>query len=106
MTDQDFVIFLERLGYFDLKKLPTGEWAGLRVFIYNIGLVVGLDDSSFRMAYSFHTFYEAEDSLRKWDGEGYPPGKWIKAKGKDKDGKYVDMVNPNESADSGKTVPV
>lgn len=67
-------------GYRDIVRLPTGEIAGLSRFLYTTGLCVGLDESGYRTRFCFDGYNEALQSLEQWDGEGFPPGWWIKQK--------------------------
>lgn len=74
--------------YTDVRTLPTGEVAGIAQFLFTFGLVVGLDPVGYRTRFCFPTYAEAQKSLKEWNGEGFPPGYWIKKKG---DG---DVTNP------------
>lgn len=80
----------EDLGYMMVRKLPTGEIAGLQRFAFTVGIVVGLEPFSYRIRYCYDGFSEAKKSLEAWDGQGDPPGEWIKAKGADHDGRHRD----------------
>lgn len=71
------------LGYPWSRLLPTGEWAGLRTFMFTVGLCVGIDETSYRtrFCYEGEHWRAAHDALMTWDGLGDPPGPWIKEKG-------------------------
>jgi len=75
-------------GYTHMRKLPSGEWAGLFKFLFTIGLVVGIDMTGYRIRYCFADEKSALQSLENYDGYGDPTGPWIKAKGRDKDGTF------------------
>ena len=82
-------------GIQHMKKLATGEWAGVQKFLFTYGLMVGLDMFGYRTRFCYPTEAEALDALLQWDGRGDPDGPWIKEKGSDKDGNAVDRPNPN-----------
>lgn len=74
---------LMRAGYHPVRLLPTGEWAGIRDMLYTFGLHVGLDEIGYRTRFCFPDRAAAEAALAAWDGEGFPPGFWIKQKPED-----------------------
>lgn len=76
-------------GYIVPHKLPTGKWAGVMQMNFTGGLFVGLDDHGYEKRYCYETIRQAAFACLTWDGEGDPPGNWIKEKG---DG--VDRINP------------
>ncbi len=69
-----------RADYQDLVTLPTGELAGLKSFMFTVGLCVGLHDHGYRVRYCYPSWGAAEAALKAWDGFGDPSGLWIKAK--------------------------
>jgi hypothetical protein len=72
---------LHREGYEHLRQLPSGVWIGLRGYIYTVGLCVGLDEFGLSHRYCYENFDDALRDVQTWDGEGDPPGPWIKRKG-------------------------
>lgn len=82
-TEALFLTMLAGEGYTDIRKLPTGEWAAVKRFLFTFGLCVGLDRSGYRTRFCYGTEIEAAAALHKWDGEGFPPGWWIKMKPED-----------------------
>lgn len=80
MTDADLIAYLESQGYRHIRKLPSGEWAGVLKMLYTTGLYLGLDRYSWRTRFCYETFAEAATALEAWDGKGWPPGYWIKQK--------------------------
>lgn len=76
-------------GYAYLRRLPTGEWAALRKFLFTTGLVVGIDLHGYRTRFCYERAEDALDALLAWDGSGDPSGPWIKEKGLG-----VDRLNP------------
>lgn len=70
------VMLLERQGYEAIRQLPTGEWAGLKNFIYDWAVCVGLKpyDGGWTAMFYFHTRTDARRALSQWDGRGFPPG--------------------------------
>jgi hypothetical protein len=73
-----------------IHKLPTGEWAAICKYLFTTGIVVGLDESSYRIRWCYERQQEAGMALLTWDGRGDPPGNWIKVKGRLLDGTHVD----------------
>lgn len=72
---------LEANGYVNVRRLPTGEIAGVQQFIFTTGIVVGLTEAGWRTRFCYERSLEAIRALDAWDGEGFPPGYWIKEKG-------------------------
>lgn len=94
--DEDQMIkALYREGYQGVKRLPSGDYAGVMRQFYTTGLFVGLDESGYKTRYCYETMSEATAALLLWDGEGDPPGGWIKAKGEGRD-----QLNPNLAKES------
>lgn len=67
----------------EITTLPTGEMAAVQSFMFTHGLLVELDVVSYGGRYCYETYEEAVAALRSWDGNGDPPGDWIKYKGLD-----------------------
>jgi hypothetical protein len=91
------VALLEMLageGYEKVEILPSGELAGLRDMMFTVGLFVGLDSGGYRIRYCYKNRIEATLALEAWDGEGDPPGPWLKAKGIGLDGHRRDDLGP------------
>lgn len=87
-ADDRFRRWMVVQGYFCVLKLPTGEWAGVYNFLYTWGLCVGLAHFPAyrtRFCYPKSEFSRDQvcDFLRQWDGEGMPPGLWLKQKPQD-----------------------
>jgi hypothetical protein len=76
----DPVAYLEACGITDVRQLPTGEWAGVQRMFATYGLMLGLDWMGYRTRFCFDTMREAREALAIWNGEGWPPGYWIKQK--------------------------
>jgi hypothetical protein len=76
----DLTTFLQTQGYRAIKMLNTGELAALHDEIYTTGLCIGLDEFGYRTRYCYETHHEAEEALAIWDGNGDPPGLWLKQK--------------------------
>ena len=68
-------------GYEQVRMLPTGEAAGLSRFLFTTGLCVGLTEIGYRTRFCYPDRASAEAALAEWDGNGDPPGPWIKEKG-------------------------
>lgn len=80
MADADLKDVLEADGYLFVRQLPTGEWAGLMRMLYTTGLYVGLDETSWKTRFCYENAPDALIALQAWDGEGFPPGYWVKQK--------------------------
>jgi hypothetical protein len=99
--EKEFLQLLEHEGYFFPGKLPaTGEWIGLRAFMYTVGLCIGLDEWGYRRRFCYPDLASALEALIAWDGEGDPPGPWIKEKGED-----GERTNPTRAA-TFKEIPI
>ena len=77
---------MTEIGYSPVKQLTTGELAGVSDYMFTAGLVVGLDATGWRTRYCYATRPLAESALAAWDGNGDPPGPWIKQKPEDRHG--------------------
>ena len=69
------------MGYAAVRQLPDGRWIGVMRFIYTVGLCVGLDDMGYRYRYCYQSYIHAVRDAERWDGQGDPPGLWLKLKG-------------------------
>lgn len=82
----DRVAQFNALGWHHVRKLPTGEWAGIQQMMFTTALAVGLEDHGYRTRFCYdgiHQFMDAITALGAWDGQGFPPGYWIKQKPQD-----------------------
>jgi len=73
---------LLRNGYYCARELPCGLVA-LRDYVHTVDIVVGIRGTAYTGRYSFDNADIARDALSKWDGNGDPPGPWLKYKGVD-----------------------
>lgn len=74
---------LEQLGYAYGRELPNGERIGLMRFVFTVGLVVGIDErGDYRTRFCYPNPADALAAVLTWDGEGDPPGPWVKEKGR------------------------
>lgn len=81
MTDEEFVAIMRSCGYISVRKLPGDIWIGVTRMIYTAGLCVGLTIDGYSGRYCYPTLMDAADAAKVWDGNGDPPGPWIKYKG-------------------------
>lgn len=84
MTDNDLLSILNREGYVRCVRLPTGVVAGIHEQLFTAGLFVGLTETGYSRRYCYETKQEAAKALDAWDGQGDPPGPWIKEKPSDR----------------------
>lgn len=89
---------LEELGYRPVRRLHSGEIAGVMGMAYTVGLFVGLDNSGYRTRFCYPNRSTAEEALKGWDGYKDPPGPWIKEKGR------IERSNPNGSVPKARQV--
>lgn len=82
--------YLLDCGYSYVRELPSGVWLGLQRMAYTTGLFVGLDETGYEHRYCYEYSVAALHALLHWDGEGDPPGPWIKQKG----ARGGDRLNP------------
>ena len=68
--------------------------------LFTAGLFVGLDARGYRIRYCYPNLAAAIAALSRWDGRGFPPGPWIKEKGRMLNGAAVDRSNPKSFAES------
>jgi hypothetical protein len=71
---------LAREGYRPVRVLPSGVVIGVMPQLYTTGLFVGLNEFSWKRRYCYEHQVEAVIAFVSWDGEGDPPGPWIKEK--------------------------
>jgi hypothetical protein len=75
-------------GYTEIRRLASRVCA-LKQFNYTTAIAVGLDETGYLLRYCYEHAIDARVALRKWNGQGHPPGPWIKCKGAG-----VDLLNP------------
>lgn len=68
------------LGYMAARSCGRQGLCGVRPYLFTGALVVGIDPIMHRGRYCYGTMAEAIAALNAWDGEGDPPGAWIKFK--------------------------
>lgn len=90
MNKEELLAQLIHDGYTDIVDLTTRGFCGLRRFIFTTGLCYGLNEYDYAGRYCFENAADAKEALSKWDGNGDPPGDWIKHKGK------TEYSNPNK----------
>ena len=71
---------LTECEYVYVRRLASGEWAGVSKMLFTFGLSVGLTDTGYRTRFCYEKLFDASDALEEWDGNGDPPGNWIKEK--------------------------
>ena len=73
-------------GYWPVKQMANGELAGIQDYMFTAGVVIGIDPVGWRTRFCYETRAEAEQTLAAWDGNGDPPGNWIKQKPEERHG--------------------
>ena len=81
-------------GVHIVKRLDSGIEIAVIKMLFTWDLCYNIDPNSmsdfYECRYMYATEGEAVEACIKWDGEGYPPGNWIKRKGI-----YPEISNPN-----------
>lgn len=79
------------LGYYRARQLPRGHWLALLTNLFTTGLCVvdepTLSDAwsnGLRTRFCYQHSGDAEAAFEIWDGQGDPPGPWIKQKPEDR----------------------
>lgn len=73
--------FLREQGYTHVRLMNNGEWIGCIKLLYTVALYVGLGEWGYRTRYCYENIGEIMQALLEYEGEGDPPGNWIKEKG-------------------------
>ena len=69
------------LDYFYTRQLDSGVWIGVRKMLVTWALIVGIDaQGNYRSRYCYEQYHDAVEALQTWDGDGDPPGPWLKQK--------------------------
>lgn len=79
--DPDLEAMLRSEGYIALRLMPDGHIAGVNPFAFTFGLCTRLDWNGYEDRWCFEQPADALLALVLWNGEGDPPGPWIKRKG-------------------------
>ena len=66
-------------GYKHVRQLPSGEYIGVLRMIFTWGVCL-MTIHGPRTRFCYETEAEAVEAAKTWDGEGWPPGYWIKQK--------------------------
>jgi len=78
---KDPAAYLRETGHSHVRQLPDGRWIGLHAQMFTTALMVGLNAYGYEWRCCFEELQTAVDAIEAWDGKGWPPGYWIKAKG-------------------------
>jgi hypothetical protein len=71
---------IKAMGYLYPRQLADGTWIALAKMMYTVGLVVGIDRVGYRKRFCYETATAAVLAVTAWNGQGDPPGMWIKEK--------------------------
>ena len=81
-------------GFYFVRRLDSGLEIGVMKMLFTWDLCFNINPKSMFGAYEYRYMYETEGEAVMacvlWDGEGHPPGNWIKRKGGG-----PDLDNPN-----------
>ena len=81
-------------GFHCFRRLDNGIEIAVIKMLFTWDLCYNINPNSMFDAYEYRYMYESEmeavEACVLWDGEGHPPGNWIKRKGID-----PEISNPN-----------
>lgn len=78
--DEDTLKLYRELGYSPIR-LINGEIVSVSRFLFTWALMLGIDEKGcYRTRFCYENVTEAATAFVLWDGEGDPPGPWIKQK--------------------------
>jgi hypothetical protein len=76
---------LQKEGHYHIRALEiNGEikMCSVHRMIFTTAVTVGVDNKgNYEGRYCYNSFWDATRALKEWDGQGDPPGPWIKYKG-------------------------
>jgi hypothetical protein len=92
---KELLQFLKSEGYFNIRIIPAHGICGLFSYGASIGICCGMthDHISYRYCYENEAFLDAKLAIILWNGEGHPPGPWIKRKGLGEDLINIEYVH-------------
>lgn len=74
MTDDETIRLLESEGYADIRKMPDGEFAAIRTFVFTCAIIYGMTPWGHDERWCYRTYEDAKKALDAWNGEGEPEG--------------------------------
>lgn len=80
MNEEELVARAIEDGYWD-ARVVNGVVIAYTPMAYTFGLFVGVEEHGYSHRYCYQHLTEVLDALEQWDGQGDPPGPWIKVKG-------------------------
>lgn len=80
MADLTDLLLYAAHGYHPIRELPDGTIIGVQRMLFTHGLFVGLTTSGYERRFCYPDRKSAELALMEWNGEGDPPGPWVKEK--------------------------
>lgn len=88
---ESFKSWLADQGYTPIIVIPSVGVCSIRRMIFTTGLFVNMDELGYQYRYCYQTRAEALSAIESWNGEGHPPGDWVKRKGEG-----GDLSNPEQ----------
>jgi hypothetical protein len=78
MTEEkELMAILEENGYIAIRHIPGRGLCALHRLLFTVGIVYGLDETSYEGRYCYENWYEAVTAFAEWSGDGDPSGPWI-----------------------------
>ncbi len=88
---------LDENGYFEAREIEGHGICALEWFCYTVGIGCGIDETGRRYRYCYHNLLEAITAFQEWNGQGHPPGQWIKRKGGGEDLRNPETMTEEEN---------
>jgi len=89
-TEQERAIMAHWYPYVScFRKIEGRGLCAIEKFIFTYGLDIGLSMWVRQGRYCYEHLQDAVTAIATWDGQGHPPGPWIKYKGMD-----GELLNP------------
>lgn len=81
MLDKEAII---NHGYLDARELPSGVWIATGDNLYTRDIYYGLDEVGWSKKWMYEDRNAADAAFVTWNGDGDPPGPWLKQKPDDR----------------------
>jgi len=71
---------LNNMGIQHVREIPNQGICGLEGYGYLVSVNCDMDYFGNGYRYCYESFEDAFNAVNNWDGNGHPPGPWIKRK--------------------------
>lgn len=83
MEKNELIEWLRSQGYSNFREIPGQGLCAIMRLLFFYGLFVGITKEKYDGYYSYPFQTDCKDAIEDWNGEGDPPGYWLKYKGID-----------------------